>query len=518
MGEDQNNTESSTEAPGTGEHAEKDISFTDRFYAKRQAIREKAQSVVHAVNTTGSGSEQGEVTDLLSQLDSLDTRTAELLGVEKPAVSIEDSPHSLDSAYRQLQVGERREANPKDVIEVRLKPDSAEYQHLLQQGITADQIDSGKLRREQLLNAGYVFMNKIGIGGQEKGIMSGAFSDPEDPSQTIDFTSRTMLTRDELDKAYRYQLQHPDIYGLQGEDLDEVRKDMLSFAKKASNDEKIPGLDGIIEYGDPLTGSSEDAALVAEYWQQQIHQFMQEHKGVSEDEAAREVRRVFADTYCADLFDMRKDPYKQKPQRGHELKAISLRQQALQGQPSPFLDRGFVYSVNPDVEVFGMHDPMNPDKNTNYRLNMGAIHIFGGHPKYPGLSEMGTADHDQTYMPLGVYVSELYPREAEARRATHLQEASAFAPADTESIIVETQDRVIAAARAWKDGRTDGQYSVEAQRHRLANMKRLDWEDAVNYKPTGTVDNKPAGKVAELAAEGNALAKKAKGTYNRKLQ
>lgn len=137
---------------------------------------------------------------------------------------------SLDAAYAALQQQERREALPDDEIRLRLSPDSTEYQTLQQAGVPQEKLAQGTLTRKELLDAGYAFVNIL--GGGEKGVINGVVTDPETGEQ-VDFTGRRLLTNSELAMVYHFQQSQPERYGLQGQDLDEVRKDMLSFVREA---------------------------------------------------------------------------------------------------------------------------------------------------------------------------------------------------------------------------------------------------------------------------------------------
>jgi hypothetical protein len=374
-------------------------------------------------------------------------------------------PSLLHAKYNKLKKREAISPHPDTEISIKtirngnlvsgVHEDQPEYEILRASGISETRLASGHIRREQLLAAGYIFLNKM--GGAEKGIMSGEFPDPDDPTKMLDFTDRVLLTREELRKIYAYQQANHDRYGLQREDLDEVRRDMMSFIYDATFEplygaqvfflkQALPDNQGSHD----RVGTDEDWGKVEQYWNAQIENYRQTHPETKDNDLQirTKLKKHFSEAFCKDIYIWPGDPplFGIQEKRGHTVKVLKHRRSKLQGETSPFLESGFVFSDNPDVEVF-----LNgtSEERGERRINMGNLHIAGGHPDFHGLSEMG-GDDDQIYMPLGIYVAELYPKDATDRESIQRAEMPSLQTVPLEDVIIRFQERLIETVKGWE--------------------------------------------------------------------
>lgn len=361
---------------------------------------------------------------------------------------------------RQVLKPEAREPDSQDAFRVRIRLEMSEYRVLQEHGMTEEQIRDGIFTRQQLRDAGFFFVNRL--GGGEKGIMSGQIPDLNDSTRILDFTNRALLTRKEVEIIYAYQRAHPDVYGSRGEDLNEVRKDMLSFLVMATAESAFLGpgdfirqaLPGLSERGgysmnmwDEMEGKQIDTIApdkVSTYWQRQREVMQSKMRDANSVQVETAVAEQFTKTYCADIYDWdSKTPlFGMKEVRDHHIKAINVRIGKLAGQGSPFLESGFVFNSNPDADVYLR---VTDGSSGTRRINMASLHIAGGHPDFPGLSEMGGRG-DQIYMPTGLYIDRLYTSDPVARAALHTKEVTALSQDARNEIADEVQRRLIRVA------------------------------------------------------------------------
>src|SRR3989338_6592349 len=131
-----------------------------------------------------------------------------------------DYSHEPSPAYEKLK---QQEAIPPDPNEIIVLPclvsGSPEIAHLQSAGISLSELREGKVTRERLLNAGYVFINKI--GGGEKPIISVQIAVPG--GEDIDFSRRTLLTHEEFAVVLDYQGQYTEQFSTGGQDINVVR-------------------------------------------------------------------------------------------------------------------------------------------------------------------------------------------------------------------------------------------------------------------------------------------------------
>jgi hypothetical protein len=392
--------------------------------------------------------------------------TNEISDVESVAVNQpERHPSKLDTEYANLiRIPESRKPRPQDGIPILLKPEQQEYAVLKEAGIGEERLAEGVITRQELLDAGFFFHNRL--GGGEKGIISGTIPDPEDTTRTLDFTDRVLLTRKELEAIYAYQQAHADQYGINQDDLqhlDEIRQDMLSFMIAATSKSTFyDGRDFVNStlpyqpidfrgYIKELT-YGKDRKLIVDFWTTKIKAYMKEQGQVDPYIAAYEVRKQFAIEHCADLYAWQEESdelaYNQKNVRGHTVRSIKEREKELYRTPSPFLESGFVFGKNIDVNIF-LSNPIAGQENVQRRLNIGNLHIMGGHPDFPGLSEMGEFFNDQSYLTFGEYVRELLPQDSEERREMQAREAVQLGDLSSTKIRLLVDKRVREAAREW---------------------------------------------------------------------
>lgn len=139
----------------------------------------------------------------------------------------------LSSSYDLLKEKESQEADRKEVIFiVGLKEGSAEFLKLQAAGVDPVSLEEGRVTRGELLDAGYVFLNRLGAG--EKPILSVTIPFGElEEKQLLDVGSRVLLNQEELDAVIRFQQQRPEEYGTNGIETEELRRDMLEFLEEA---------------------------------------------------------------------------------------------------------------------------------------------------------------------------------------------------------------------------------------------------------------------------------------------
>jgi len=386
-----------------------------------------------------------------------------------PAIEQEHSLKLLGEIYEGLRSAEQREALPDDAISVRLKPDSVEYHHLLESGISPERLERGNFVRKELLDAGFSFINTLGNG--EKGIISGPFKDPETGNEH-DFTGSVLLTQSELEMVYRYQQTQPERFSIQNEDIDEVRKDMLSFVMEASSREPYSNSRALavdvfhdLDYGGLRVGNQEDWKIVEAYLDRQVKKFKKTQNNTNRVSPIWAVQEEFIHSQCADLFTEGDDggAFLAKQVRGYRTNSLSIREQKLNGQPSPFLESGFYFGSNPDINIF-TGDEADIRSRDQLRMNVGTIHLAGAHPRFPGFSEMGGDSADQQYIPTGFYVSNIFPRDDNDRTRVQASETAYLRSVVSADSIVEAQKRLIAVARA-----DTGQNKKRFFRRRLEN-------------------------------------------------
>ncbi len=377
--------------------------------------------------------------------------------IDELAVEQQSTLVLLDTYYGSLRSGENRQPMPDDPIRVRINPDNVEHERLVDSGLPEEKLENGNLTRQELLDAGFCFINTLGNG--EKGIISGIVDDP-DSDLSVDFTGRKLLTKEELQLAYRYQLAHPETYGLQGQDVEEVRKDMMSFLMQSSaqplfgsKEHAVVDImsDQSFMYGVREDGYSlDDWKTVEAYVDKRAKLMMRDNPSITDIQAGILAQNELVEACCGDLYESVDDSvghFNAKSVRGQNTQSLMMmRQGSLQGQPSPFLESGLVFGGNLDVNVFTGADA-DIRSTDQLRMNIATVHLAGGHPDFPGFSEMGGVSADQKYMPTGYYVNNIYSSDPDLRKATQASEDAMLVSSSRRDILEAAQARLIEAVK-----------------------------------------------------------------------
>jgi hypothetical protein len=324
----------------------------------------------------------------------------------------ESSREFMRTTYDSLVTGEQRPPNPEDKIRVPggIKEGSTEFQLLKQAGLSNEQIAARSFTRKQLLDAGFLFVNRIGDG--QKALINAEIPSPSDPDQMIDYSQRSLLTRDEIQTIYDYQQAHG--LGLQGHDLAQVRADMLLFLYSFKSGAPFKSRADLGNHVMPRGGTDAD-------W---LTGTPEDHQRVLDTFGSFSA----ADLYFADAATSSRDKLQpnlsldriietdgmtaagEKIMGRNSTKGATINERTgkLATTPhSPFLDSGYTFTHNEDILV------ETPDPENKFqRINVASIHVAGAHPDFPGFSEMGKGvDWDQTYLTVGDYVKYFYPPE-----------------------------------------------------------------------------------------------------------
>lgn len=299
----------------------------------------------------------------------------------------------VESFYDSWKENENKVPNMNDVIHVgKMNKTNEEYQKLVDNGLSESDINNGNIKRGDLLKAGFAFINRI--GGGEKPLINVVLNGK-------DFGELKLLTNEELETVKEYQNSNPEKYGLKGENLDEIRKDMFSFLAASSRvrsrlGSKSNAFNGTL--ADDINFESEsDYALVRNYYNNQ------EKKNDS-------FGKEFMNKYCKDIYPWEDNEnisfYGDDHLREKLFKYVPKRNSSLNNMPSPFLDSGFYFNQNIDVMV---------NNNGEYRrLNFAVVHLLSR-----GLSEMGASKNnsfDQNYFTLGEYRDQIYQKDESLRK------------------------------------------------------------------------------------------------------
>lgn len=321
-----------------------------------------------------------------------------------------DVADNLCEGYQQLLSAESQPPAPDEIIHLprRLAADSAEAAILETAGHSTDRIEQNNFSRQELIEAGFFFINRL--GGGEKGIIEAVIPDPESPTGQIDLTNRALLTRAELEKVYRYQTQNGD--GLQGIPPDEIRSDALTFLVAAQAPSLFPDSRALTTACLPetpdspswVTGSAEEHKLVDDFLQSYTEHYMQ----LAKVDKARATEITRSDLFIKDILmrgatlpasrvinfgGMTAAGHKNVARGGVSVYSLFERSSKISGLPSPFLESGYHFSNNIDVML-----EVPDDTAKLQRFNIVNVHLMAGHPDFIGLSEMGKADWDQQYL------------------------------------------------------------------------------------------------------------------------
>jgi hypothetical protein len=388
--------------------------------------------------------------------------------------------YAVDRRYAALQSAEMREARPDDLLIVRrtgITPEYPEYAALLQAGVSANALARGDaIRRDQLQQAGYFWLNRV--GGGEKGIIDAVVPNPNDPDHPLDLRDRLLLTRDELTAAYAHQRANPDIYGLRGHTVEEVQKDMLQLLPEATQPPTIfSSLNEFLQYGLPFNPtvpsgdiSEQDQRTIDRFWQSKAREYLAAHASeyslgtkTSWQSVVPEVQAAFAQEHFPDLVAKLRDTgrnsfaYTARTVRGHSVQSY-LRRAGKLDTGSPFLDSGPInLGPNLDTSVFMDGGIADQRSNAQRRINMISVYLLGAHPDFPGLAEMGS-DSDQQYMAAGEYIDNLFPKTPEQAHEYREQGEAVATSTAKQQLVAEARQVLLQTARefAAKPHRTHG--------------------------------------------------------------
>jgi len=245
-------------------------------------------------------------------------------------------------------------------------------------GLPYELAQFSSVRREALLTAGFVFLNKL--GGGEKPIIDAMipFGD-----KLLDVGSKVLLTNPELDAVFAYQRLHPDQFGTGNLCMQELREDMLAFLKEAEDacsnimKENIRACRAaLLLIERDRTYSDQDRQVLLSFFD-----YVQSVSGfpglIGECVAGLDILTV----------------------RGIPIEVLPSRYQVLNGIASPFLNSGLHFGLNQDVTLY----PNDPTRTR--RLNMAVVHLLSR-----GLNEMGessNSSHDQRYITSAEYIREV---------------------------------------------------------------------------------------------------------------
>ena len=113
--------------------------------------------------------------------------------------------------------------NPDDVISIGAITESdVEFSALVDAGVSPDLIGSGKLKRADLLKAGFVFNNHPLGRNMEKPLLKGIVDG-------INLEKRKLLTQDELNMVLLFQKEQQDDFIPEWVDVSDLRQDMFMF-------------------------------------------------------------------------------------------------------------------------------------------------------------------------------------------------------------------------------------------------------------------------------------------------
>lgn len=352
---------------------------------------------------------------------------------------------TIRALFEQFKTAEVQKPDPEEIIIIgKLDPNSIEYQRLHGK-VGLDQLESGRVKRQDLLDAGFVFLNKIGEG--EKPI----FKTPE-------FEHRVLLTAEEIGEIKNAQkTEIPDT------ELDDVRFDMFSFLVASQCDYPFRSI-GHLQSSLPSsdhgwhTGTKADWDLVDKYWRNEMNV-----RGLRWNQFF-EAREPFLLEDCKDIYvpPAPTSNFLSRFVRGREVYVIEQRADKIAGSPSPFLDSGFHFGRNPDVTIL--------DPKTR-RMNMVTIHLLSR-----GLSEIGDSKNsfDQHYITLNEYMQDIYPTNLEERQQNYAAEEQLFhAAGKGEEILEEIQRRMIRKARDWQTQQREQQATQSTLARLRGILKKL---------------------------------------------
>lgn len=248
--------------------------------------------------------------------------------------------------------------------------DSLEGIQLLRAGVSPATIETGNLTRNQLLDAGFAFLNMI--GGGEKPLIT-ATIEMEDGS-IVDTGQRRLLTDTELNTVQR-------LYGSRDTASNEqTRLAMIDFFQMSKESIRLLPQTKATIFSEAQrkileSGNEEHILLISRLFQ-----------SIVTSDSGHEL--AFMIDNCLAKLDIVKVG-------GIPVDMYASRSGILQGAPSPFLDSGYHFDTNDDVTIY----PDDPTRTR--RLNSVVVHLLSR-----GVNEVGSSDngsHDQTYITDGEF-------------------------------------------------------------------------------------------------------------------
>lgn len=297
----------------------------------------------------------------------------------------------IDQLYEELKQHEGVPADRNEQIKIiGLKSFHPEFGHLQSVGVELSDLQTDHVTRGALLDAGYVFVNRIG-GGEKPLINAQVPMAVDNGIETVELGKKVLLNQEELDAALEYQKSQPGFI-VENADPEAVRKDMLLFLQQA-----VAEQNGLAQKSNSMFRAAQGRILedpqYTEEDREALRQFFAKQYG---EYQAGSSNLGYIMQECMAGIDLAKV-------RGVPLEIMSKRLSSLQGTPSPFLDSGFHFDTNYDVTLYPH------DHSQTRRLNMAVIHLLSR-----GLSEMGEStndSHDQRYITAGEYEEQVYGRE-----------------------------------------------------------------------------------------------------------
>lgn len=363
---------------------------------------------------------------------------------------------SIDSIYEQFTLLEKKPGNPDDLIPYfRLDPNSDEYRTLRAAGFSEDDLVEHRIRRGDLLKAGFVFDNRLFLS-MERPIIDYVIDG-------VDYGSKRFLTRAELDKIVEYQREHPDEFGGPEIASDQFRRDMLSLLLTART---IPGW---IKAKKNFLRLS--VAHIPREYDLDGKPFNLSPEEIDERKNQQNIVREYLDVVdedevlASDLAtvmpweDIQRNTFYSLQVRGRLASAHDGRQSALSGFHSPFLESGFIFPpFTPDLEV------VNKAEDGRFRVNLLVWHLLSH-----GLSEMGRGKdpNDPQDYTIDNYIHEMYPEDEGQREAIREKENAAFDVLinfDKNKLMKNVQDRLIQRAQEWRDSQSRIKRAMQAIR------------------------------------------------------
>lgn len=363
--------------------------------------------------------------------------------LKKQDVKKQSEKKSVRELYQEVKDAEQKPPNPEETISLGNALSESERLQFEKAGIKPE---DGRAKRKDILEAGFVFKNRIGEG--EKPIINSTING-------VNLGEKTFLTKDELAAVIDYQASNPQ-YRLPPEaNIDDIRQDMLSFllsSQVAPVFTRHRQMAGYLPSENPNAyvqnkKGADLARLIGEYRNHLRSQFANRHPEITLPLMLKSgYEEEFIEEKCADIYtpdESASTLFFDQKVRGMQADIIPQRTRKVSENPSPFLDSGFHFGGNPDVFVYG--------RNINaMRVNAVSFHLASR-----GLSEMGDSpsgrSHDQHYASLKEYYDNIFPKDPDKRRETwELEEDKITQREDRDEVVGEIRQRFLDEANKWK--------------------------------------------------------------------